>query len=178
MPLLTNCVKSLRACHVNVDLPGVLKIPFATANPIADYLQGPIRDPHAQGGVGRGAAADLARREHPQQFVLALEEPPQGSEQRTLEQCRERADGEPFGVDALVQAEDADAPQCALGRQCFAVLEPELVDAVGQRCAAGISGGVSQGSGRAATRAGADSCYGVCSDSVRGFGAATTVAAA
>ncbi|GAK62500.1 uncharacterized protein PAN0_001d0700 [Moesziomyces antarcticus] len=42
MPLLTNCVKSLRACHVNVDLPGVLKIPFATANPIADYLQGPF----------------------------------------------------------------------------------------------------------------------------------------
>ncbi|SPO19817.1 uncharacterized protein UTRI_00211_B [Ustilago trichophora] len=42
LPLLTNCVKSLRACHVNVDLPGVLKMPFTTANPIADYLQGPF----------------------------------------------------------------------------------------------------------------------------------------
>uniref|UniRef100_V5GV72 Zn(2)-C6 fungal-type domain-containing protein n=1 Tax=Kalmanozyma brasiliensis (strain GHG001) TaxID=1365824 RepID=V5GV72_KALBG len=42
LPLLTNCVKSLRACHVNVALPGVLKIPFTTANPIADYLQGPF----------------------------------------------------------------------------------------------------------------------------------------
>lgn len=42
MPLLTNCVKSLRACHVNVDLPGVLKLPFTTANPIADLLQGPF----------------------------------------------------------------------------------------------------------------------------------------
>ncbi len=42
LPLMTNCVKSLRACHVNVNLPGALKIPFATANPIADYLQGPF----------------------------------------------------------------------------------------------------------------------------------------
>lgn len=42
LPLLTNCVKSLRACHVNVNLPGVLKLPFTTANPIADYLQGPF----------------------------------------------------------------------------------------------------------------------------------------
>ncbi|KIS71746.1 uncharacterized protein UMAG_00181 [Mycosarcoma maydis] len=42
LPLLTNCVKSLRACHVNVDMPGVLKLPFITANPIADYLQGPF----------------------------------------------------------------------------------------------------------------------------------------
>ncbi|CDR98624.1 hypothetical protein [Sporisorium scitamineum] len=42
LPLLTNCVKSLRACHVHVDPPGVLKIPFTTANPIASYLQGPF----------------------------------------------------------------------------------------------------------------------------------------
>ena len=42
LPLLTNCVKSLRACHVHVDLPGVLKMPFTTANPIADCLQGPF----------------------------------------------------------------------------------------------------------------------------------------
>ncbi|SJX60206.1 uncharacterized protein SRS1_11529 [Sporisorium reilianum f. sp. reilianum] len=42
LPLLTNCVKSLRACHVHVDPPGVLKMPFTTANPIANYLQGPF----------------------------------------------------------------------------------------------------------------------------------------
>ncbi|SNX81484.1 uncharacterized protein MEPE_00189 [Melanopsichium pennsylvanicum] len=42
LPLLTNCVKSLRSCHVTVNLPGIIRMPFTTANSIADYLQGPF----------------------------------------------------------------------------------------------------------------------------------------
>ncbi|PWZ02864.1 hypothetical protein BCV70DRAFT_140610, partial [Testicularia cyperi] len=42
LSMLTNCVKSLRASHVMVQLPGVLKMQFSTANTVSGYLQGPF----------------------------------------------------------------------------------------------------------------------------------------